>query len=747
MLALANGAWAASFTVNDIRINGAQRVDPATIMASIPVRVGGVYEDHMARSIVTSLFKTGLFEDVKVQPQGQVLVVNVRERMAIGQINFNGNNRLSDEQLEAVVRRIGLRPGMTLNRSALARVKNEVRRQYQAAGVQAVDVSTRVKSLGDNRVAIDINVKENHASQVSQVKIRGNRVFSDAELLKLFDTGKKGVLFWAKKEPYTRQKLVGDLEKLKAYYRDRGYIDFQIISPKVSLSPDKKNIAVDIEIKEGDQYRVGNVVARGTGLSQQQVQSSMKLRQGSVFSQRELEETRKSLGKLMGKGGYASPKFRTQPNIDRARKVVDLIINVDRGPRIYVRRIEFRGNFRTKDEVFRRELRQFESAWLSRDKIEQSRRKVQRLPYVESVNIRPVPVAGAPDQVDLEVTVKERLSNQFTAGLGYSQSQGVLFNVGLKQQNFMGSGKELGVDVNRSGTVNSYSLNYNDPYHTVDGIGRGFNLHYKKVDYDDDDLTSSYASNKFGGDVHYTFPMTEDDSLRFSLGAERTEIITHADSPQYIRDFVTEHGDTYTELLGKLSYVHDTRDRSIFPTEGNRQRVSFEVGLPGSDLSYYKIRYRGAQYWSLSDSMTLAIKSNVSYGEGFDDLDELPFFERFYAGGIGSVRGYEKSSLGARDENNDAVGGDFAVAGTAEVSFPAPFAKDMKNLRLSAFIDAGNVYEDLDAFEAGDIRYSVGIGATWLSPIGALTLSYAKPLNAEDGDDEQNLQFAIGATF
>lgn len=748
MFALSNGAWAQSFTVQDIRINGLQSVNQSTVLSSIPVRAGGVYQEHMTGNILRTLFKSGLFDNVSVERQGNTLVVNVQERSAIGQININGNRKVSDEQIKIAARRSGILVGRTMNPKSLARLKYEVQRQYQAIGAQALDVKTQMRKMGNGRQAIDINITEGNKSRVKSVRITGNRAFSEAQLLKLLDTGPRASwAFMSTRNEYSKEKMSGDLDKLTAFYRDRGYLNFKIISPKVSLDNNKRDININIQVSEGDQFRVGKLNVTGTGLSPQLARQAVKLREGQVFSQKQLEESRVNLRKLMGKGGFANTKIKVKPRLDNARKLVHMDFQAIRGPRVYVRRIEFRGNYRTKDEVFRRELRQFESSWLSGDKIEQSKRRIQRLPFVEAVAMRAVPVAGAPDQVDVEVTIKERLSNQFTAGVGYSQSQGVLFNIGLKQQNFLGSGKTLGVNANHGGTTKKYSLNYNNPYHTVDGIGRGFNIYYNKTDYDEEDLTSSYVSNSYGGDINYTFPMTESDSLRISLGAQKREIITSDETPQYIDDFIAKHGNEYNQFIGKLSYVHDTRDRSVFPTEGNRHRMLFEVGLPGSDLAYYKVKYKGAQYWSLSPDLTLALKGNVYYGKGADGLDELPFFERYYAGGIGSVRGYEKNSLGGRDENNDARGGDFAVNGTAELSFPVPFAKDVKGLRMSAFIDGGNVYDDVDDFDADEIRYSAGIGATWLSPLGPLTVSYAKPLNAEDGDEEQAIQFTIGANF
>lgn len=749
LFALSHAAWAESFVVRDIQINGIQRVDPGTVLANIPVKAGETYQDYMTADIVRSLYKTGLFDDVSLQKTGNVLVVNVHERMAVGEINITGNKLFKTEQLLDALKAAGIRKGQTLNRSAVSRIQHEIKQQYLARGKYGVDVQADTTNLARNRVALNIKINEGSDARIRNVKITGNKAFPDKTLLKLLESGTKSKLqFFSTKDKYSREKLVGDLDKLTSFYRDQGYLKFEITDTQVSLSPDKKDINVNIAIHEGDRYRVGKVdVASIPGVTAAEAQAIMKMRQGQVFSQNKLEESRKALRQRVEQGGHAFASVAITPQVDEAKKVVNLTFAADKGKQVYVRRINIKGNYRTRDEVYRREMRQLESSWYSRDKIERSKVRIQRLPYVQSVKIQQVPVAGTKDQVDLEVTVAEQLSNQFTAGLGYSQSQGVIFNVGLKQQNFLGSGKSLGVDANNSSSTKRFSVSYFDPYHTVDGVGRGFDVFYNETDTDADDLVSSYLSDSFGGNLNYTIPLSEENSLRFSVGYENRKIKTFTDTPQFINDFVAKNGEEYDEFLGVISYVHDTRDRTIFPTEGTRQSLSFEAGLPGSDLEYYKIRYKGANYWPINEKLTFAIKGGMGYGEGYGSGDDLPFFEHFYAGGIGSVRGFEKNTLGPQDEFDNATGGGFSVNGTAELSFPAPFADDIKGLRMSAFIDAGNVFDDFDAFEADEVRYSAGIGATWLSPFGPLTISYAKPLNAEDGDEEQEIQFSIGATF
>lgn len=749
LFALSNGAWGAPFVVSDIKLIGVQYVDPGTILANIPLQVGDQYQDYMTADIVRSLYKTGLFENVSLEQSGTALIVNVQERLAVGEITISGNKLFKTEQLMDALQRAGIRKGQTLNRSALARVKFELKQQYLARGRYDVTVDATTRNLARNRVALNIAINEGTSAKVKNVNIIGNKAFSDKVLLKLLDTGEKSRFsFLSSRDKYSKEKLTGDLDKLTSFYQDQGYLKFKVTDTQVTLSPDKKDILITISVDEGDRYRVGNIDVSGvTNLSRQQSLAALKVRKGQVFSQKLLEESRKDLRKRVGQDGRAFAEVNIVPQFDEANKVVNLSFQATEGKRVYVRRINIRGNYRTRDEVYRREIRQLESSWYSREKIERSKVRLRRLPYVQNVQIQQVPVAGTRDQVDLEVTVEEQLSNQFTAGLGFSQSQGLLFNIGLKQQNVLGSGKSLGINANNSSSNKRFNLNFNDPYYTIDGVGRGFALNYRRTDTNTNNLISSYLSDTYGGNVNYTIPLSEENSFRFSVGYEHIDIKTLSNTPTFITDFVAAKGSQYDEFLGTVSYVHDTRNRNPFPTDGVRHSVSFETGLPGSDLEYYKLRYRGTNYWEVNEDFTFALKTGVSYGDGYGDDNSLPFFERFYLGGIGSLRGFERNTLGDKDSNGDAAGGDFVVNGSAELLFPVPFAKDIKGLRMSAFVDAGNVYRNIDDFKADKIRYSTGISATWISPFAPITVSYAKPLNAEDTDKEQQVQFSIGVTF
>lgn len=748
LIALSHGAWADSFILTDVQVKGLDRIAAGTVLSNVPVSVGEKFDDRMTANMVRSLYKTGYFEDVKVSRSGNALVVNVKERAAIGELTVSGNKAIETPAIMSALKRSGIAKGRPLDKAALKRIEQGIKQQYLSNGNYNVDVATATEKLPRNRVALKINIKEGASARIKRVNISGNKAYPEATLRKLLDSGSKGKLsFFSSRDKYEREKLAGDLDKLTSFYRDRGYLNFAIVSNQVSLSKDKTSVVVNININEGDQYRVGKVNIDGnSGLSKQELAKLNTLKEGSIFSQTRLAEMRTNIQSRLGKDGFAFSRIGISPQVDNVNKRVNLVFKTDKGQRTYVRRINIRGNFRTKDEVFRREMRQLESSFLSKEKVDQSKKRIKRLKFVSDVKINTSPVAGRSDQVDLDVVVSEQSSNQFTAGFGFSQSNGVLFNLGLTQNNFLGTGKSLSLGGERSDSTNKFNVSYNNPYHTVNGVGRGYNFFYEENKADEDDV-SDFESNAFGGDINYTIPLTEDNSLRFSIGGEHREIVTSDNTPDHIQEFIAEKGDTYDNILGKVSYIHDTRDRFLFPTEGVRHNISLEVGLPGSDLEYYKLDYRGSAYFPVSEKVTIALKGRLATGDGFGDTDELPFFERFYSGGISSVRGFESNSLGPLDSNGDPQGGDFVVNAKAELQFPVPFAGDVKGLRMSAFVDAGNVYEDVDTFEADDIRYSAGLSATWMSPIGPFTISYAVPLNEEDEDEVQELQFTIGTSF
>jgi outer membrane protein insertion porin family len=739
---------AASFIVKDIEVDGLERVAAGTVLSNIPANVGESFDDQQSSTILRSLYQTGLFDDVKISRRGDVLVVKVVERPAIGEINLSGNNVFKKDQLLEVLRKANIAEGHTMDRSSLARIQREIKEQYLAQGRYGTQIETTVEDLPRNRVAINIKVRESKSSRIQNVRIIGAQAFPEKRLLKLMDSGtKSSYAFWSSRDQYERRKLAADLDKLSAFYRDRGYLNFDVVSTQVSLTPDKKSTYLTINIKEGDQYKVANIdVVGNLGLPENTVKNMVALKAGDYFSQKKLEETRKNFESKLGEKGYAFSKVQVASDIDEISKQVALRFVVDPGKRTYVRRINIKGNFRTKDEVYRREMRQLESSWYAREQVERSKVRIQRLPYVESVAINQSPVAGRPDQVDLDVTVTERLSNEFSVGAGYSQNQGVLFNVSLKQENFMGSGKRLFLNAARSSAVNDFRVTYTNPYYTADGISRGFTAYYRETKAKEN-LVSDYISDRVGGDMHYTIPLSETDSFRFSIGGEQRTVTQGDESPDHIGEFLDKHGNEYTQILGSVGYVRDTRDRTIFPTKGQKHSLKLDSALPGSDLEYNKLTYNGSFYMPVTNDIIFSAKGRVGVGKGSGDLESMPFFDKYYAGGIRSVRGFKQNSLGPQDSEGKSQGGDFVTSASAELIFPAPFMSDAKSFRMSTFVDAGNVFADQDDFDADEVRYSAGVGAIWLSPLGPFTLSYAKPLNKKDGDEEQVIQFSLGTTF
>ncbi len=742
--------FASSFILKDIQVRGLQRVNVGTVLNYLPVRVGQPFDESRAQDVMQNLARSGLFEDAKLSRQGDALVITVVERAAIGQINISGNEKLKTEQLIQAMGSGGISRGGTLNKKSLTAFAQSLEKQYAALGYHSAKVTTELKPLGAGSVSIDVNINEGPEARIKQLRITGNRAFPEAELLKQLDSGPKSALmpsFFSTRDKYVKERLVGDLDKLGAYYRDRGYLNFKVASSDVSLSDDKRSVNITVGVEEGEQYRLGKIGVDGNhGLSQAQLKEAIKLVPGHVFSQKVLEETRRNLANKLGEKGFAFASIKPVPTVDEANRRVAITLAVTPGKRAYVRRINIRGNNRTRDEVYRREMRQFESSWYSRNLVERSRVRLQRLPYVESARISTERVAGTSDQVDLTVVIVERSSNQFRIGAGYSQSQGVLLNLSVKQDNFMGSGRRFEVDFDNSKTNKNYRFSYTNPYYTQNGISRGFSLYYNEYDAEAADI-SKYATNRYGGNVSFAVPLSENNAFHLTAGAEKREIILGSSPADHIVDFTDKEGLVYNQLPVKASFVNDSRNRTIFPTSGQRHRVALQAALPGSDLEYQKLSYDGAYYQAINEDVTFALKAKVAMGWGDSQLGGLPFFEKYNAGGIRTVRGYETNSLGPKDSNGDAKGGDFMMAASAQVLFPVPFISEAKNLKMSAFIDAGTVFEDVDAFEADEIRYSAGLGIVWLSPIGPFEISYAKPLNSEDGDKEEVVQFSIGASF
>ncbi len=745
---LAAPALAASFVVQDIRLKGLSRIAPGTVFNYLPVKVGDTIDDRRSADAIKALFKTGLFEDVQLEREGDVLVVIVKEREAISQITFSGNDNMKTEDLTKALKEIGFAEGEVYDKSKLDKVTQELKRQYFAQGKYGVRIDTKVTRLEGNRVAIAIDVSEGKTARIRQINIVGNKAFQDKELLKQFKLSTPTMFsFFTKNDQYSKQKLAADLESLRSYYLDRGYVNFNVDSTQVSITPDKSDVYVTVNVSEGDVFTVSEVKLSGQLIvPQEDLFEVVSIRKGMTFSRKLVTESSKGITDRLGDEGYAFANVNAVPDIRNEEKTVAITYFIDPGKRTYVRRINFFGNTRTRDEVLRREMRQLEGAWISTSKINRSKVRLQRLGYFESVNVETPAVPGTADQVDVNFTVVERASGNLLLGLGFSQSQGVIFNSQVTQDNFLGSGKRLDFAFNNSEVNRTYRLGYLNPYWTVDGVSRGFAVGYRETDANDANVTQ-YNSAVINAGAEFGIPLTEYNTLNLGLDFENTELDLGAFASEQVRDFVDREGDEFNTVRFTGSFAYDTRNKAILPDRGTLHRIRSEVAIPGGDLEYYKLDYDARWFYPVTSKYTLALQGRVGYGDSYGDTEVFPFFENFYAGGPRSVRGFEDNTLGPKDSRGDALGGNLLVVGNAEVILPVPFLQDIESLRITGFVDAGNVYGVDEDFDADTIRYSAGLSGLWLSPFGVLTVSVAQPFNTQDGDSEQPFQFTFGTTF
>ena len=739
-----------TFVVKDIRVDGLQRISPGTVFNYLPVKIGQEIEADETGDIIRALFKTGFFKDVKLERKDDVLIVFVTERPAIAQIDIEGNKSLETEPLLLALKDIGLAEGRVFNRSVLARIEQELQRQYFNLGKYAVKLSSTVTPLERNRVAIGIEISEGVTARIKKINIIGNTAFEEEDLLDEFTLNTTGFLSsFTKDDQYSREKLSGDLEKLRSYYLDRGFINFKITSTQVSITPDKKDIYVTVNIDEGDVYTISDIRLTGDLVLQKEKFFPMiHLVRGEVFSRKQVVGSAERINALLGDNGYAFANVNSIPDIDEEKKQVAVTYFVDPGKRVYVRRVNMKGNSETRDEVLRREMRQMEAAWYSAEQVTRSRERLQRLGFFDEVNVETPAVPGSTDEVDVNISVVEKPMGNLMAGLGFSQSDGVIFSTSLSQRNFLGTGKEVSLAFDNSSSNTHYRLGYVNPYYTIDGISRGFTLSYQKTDFDEVD-TAKYLTDTGTVGVTFGIPITETDRVNFTADLIGTDFKPSDTPSDVVTQFENENGDSFLDFKIGTSWTRDSRDSSLMPTKGGRQSLTASITLPGSDLEYYKIAYKHKRYFPLNNTFTLALNGDLAYGDVYGDTSRLPLWENYFAGGIKTVRGFKDYSLGPRDNNNDPVGANVRVVGNAEIFFPAPFKLIERSIRLGIFLDAGNVFSthggaDLDL---GEIRYSTGASALWLSPMGALGMSLGLPLNDTSGDDTEIFQFTFGTAF
>jgi outer membrane protein insertion porin family len=804
----ANFALAADpFIIYDIRVEGLQRISEGTVYNYLPLDAGDELTQSNTRAAIRELYRTGFFQDIQFGREGNILVISVRERPAIAAINITGNKAIKEEDLLRVLFDIGLSEGEVFDRLVLDRLQQELINQYFSQGRYAVNVDARVTELDRNRVRIAIVIDEGDVAKIRHINIVGNETFTDKEIEKQFEADIPPFWkFWSKDGQYSREKLSGDIEKLRSYYLDRGYVDFNVESTQVSISPKKEDIYITANVVEGEVYSVSEVQLTGEMvIDEGTLRRLIVIRDDEIFSRRKIEQSVENITAVLSNIGYAFANVNPITEVDRDGRLVSINFFVDPGKRVYIRRIQFAGNSKSKDEVLRREMRQMEGAWFSQSSIDRSKVRLQRLTYFERVEIETPAVPGTDDQVDVIVSVEERPAGSFTVGLGYSQVQGLIASMSVQQDNFIGSGKRLGLGISHSSIISSLNLSYDNPYWTEDNVSRGFYGRYQEFDQGAANI-STFTSSEWALGMNFGIPVTEVDYLRTGLGFSSTELNIGSftciefdpDNPFLCLEFglVPTPGDPLSHSLDfdgdgvissderefdvfdlTFSWNRDSRNHFLNPSRGSVQTASIQIATPGSSREYYKLLYRGAKYWQIWRGLVFSVRGNFGFGDAYDSYDKnslatpvstdlppgfeqncdptdvialdtgLPFYQHFYSGGVRDLRGYDDNTLGPKDSFCRSVGGDLKVGGGFELAFPTPFLGGQSGTRIALFVDTGYVYENLQAFDVEKLRGSFGLSVTWEAPIGPIVISYAFPFRDQPGDRTEDLQFSFGTTF
>jgi outer membrane protein insertion porin family len=739
------------FVVKDIRVEGVQRTEAGTVFSYLPVKVGDRLDDAKAAQAVKALFATGFFRDVRLEVENGVLVVIVQERPTISAITVSGNKEFDTDTLKKALKDIGIAEARIFDRSALDRAEQEMKRQYITRGKYAAQVTTTVTPQERNRVAINFTIVEGDTAKIARINIVGNKAFSESELLGLMTLTTPGWFTWyTKNDQYSKQKLSADLESLRSFYQNRGYLEFAVDSTQVSITPDKDDIYITINITEGERYTVSDIrLAGDLPVAEPELLAFITLRPGDVYSREKLQAAAKGISDRVGREGYAFANVNVVPEVDRVKHQASFTIYVDPGRRVYVRRININGNVKTRDEIIRREMRQLESAWYDSARIDRSKVRIKRLGYFDDVNIETPPVPGTPDQADVDVTVTEKATGNLSAGVGYSSADGFVFSGSIAQQNIFGSGNGLIAALNTSRINRTISLAFTQPYWTVDGISRTLEVYQRNIN-PTSLAVAQYESSTVGAAVSFGVPISETDSVNVGFRAERTNLTLFDNSPPLYYVFVNDFGYTTNAYILSAGWSRDTRDDILYPNRGTLQSALAEIGLPFGDLSYYKLNYLVQSFWPVYGDFVLMLRGDAGYADGYGGKP-LPFYKAFYAGGVGSVRGYQTASLGPQDIFNNALGGKRKLVGNAELFYP--ILKGDKSVRASVFFDAGQIYvngqeppeRQADALQS--FRYSAGAGLAWNSPMGPLKFSYGIPLNSKPLDKIQRFQFQVGTVF
>lgn len=805
------------FIVRDIKIDGLVRLTPTNVYTMLPVSSGDRVDDQAISNSIRALYASGMFDDIKASKDGDTLVFKVIERPLISKIELKGNKLIPKEALEEGLKKMGLAEGEVLKKSTLQTVESELEQQYVQQGRYDADVKVTTTARPNNRVDLLLEFNEGKAAKVVDINVIGNTVFSDSDIQQAFAVKESS---WSsivsRNDRYAREKMAASLEALRALYLNAGYINFDITNSSLNLSEDKKRIFIEVSVSEGQQFKFGESKFLGDALYKPEELKAMQIyKDGSTYSQEKVNAVKQLLLRKYGNAGYYYAEVNVVPQINNETRQVDLNYYINPGQQVTVRRINFTGNTKTSDEVLRREMRQMEGALASNEKIDLSKVRLERTGYFKTVEVKPTRIPNMPDQVDLNVNVEEQHSGTSTLAVGYSQSGGVTFQAGLSQTNFMGTGNSVAIDLSRSETQDYYNLSVTDPYFTIDGVRRGYNMYYRKTKLDDDYNVNNYVTDSFGGGINFGYPIDENQSISAGLNIDQTEVTTGQYVSTYVRDYLLANGGkakhraedvctgTLTPVYGDtskpttitsydcdkdlvdfddefqgdfltynltLGWSYNTLNRPVFPTTGQSHRVNAEIALPGSDVEYQKITYDAQAFLPLGKDFVLRGYGKLGYG------NDLPFYKNFYAGGYGSVRGYDNSTLGPKydgvyysetgqtDPSPEEVGGNALVQFGTELALPLPFKGDWtRQVRPVLFAEGAQVFDtqcdvfstdaakktckDEYGFDLGNMRYSVGVGFTWITMIGPLSLSYAFPLNDKPGDETKELQFEIGRTF
>ncbi|WP_339486104.1 outer membrane protein assembly factor BamA [Pseudomonas sp. EL_65y_Pfl2_R95] len=779
---------AESFTISDIRVNGLQRVSAGSVFGALPLNVGGEADDRSLVEATRELFKTGFFQDIQLGRDGNVLVITVIERPSISSIEIEGNKAITTEDLLKGLNQSGLEEGEIFQRATLEGVRNELQRQYVSQGRYSANIDTEVIPQPRNRVALKVKINEGEVAAIQHINVVGNTVFPDDDLTSLFELKTTNWLsFFKNDDKYAREKLSGDLERLRSYYLDRGYINMDIASTQVSITPDKKHVYITVNIDEGEKYKIRDVRLSGDlKVPEEEVRKLLLVKEGQVFSRKVMTTTSELITRRLGNEGYTFANVNGVPEPHDDDHTVSVMFVVDPGKRAYVNRINFRGNTKTEDEVLRREMRQMEGGWASTYLIDQSKTRLERLGFFKEVNVETPAVPGTDDQIDVNYSVEEQASGSITASVGFAQNAGLILGGSITQNNFLGSGNKVSLGLTRSEYQSRYNFGFVNPYWTPDGVSLGYNLFFRETDYDELDTdVASYSVDSYGAGMSIGYPISETSRLTYGLTVQQDDIDTGIYTVDEIYDFLEEEGDSYLNFKASIGWSESTLNRGVLANRGHSQSLVLETTVPGSDLSFYKLDYRGQIFTPLSDNYTMRFHTQLGYGDSYGSTSELPFYEHYYAGGFNSVRGFEDSSLGPRstpsvvrndqgeiiygvqdangrytDPDQDPLpfGGNVLVQGGAELLFPLPFVKDQRSLRTSLFWDVGNVFDtncssaqkaesDSCNIEFGNMASSVGVGLTWITALGPLSFSLAMPVKEPDDADTQVFQFSLGQTF